>query len=132
MLRVGLQCLALSTLIMLSACALAGGGSTIDEIVLTSALDADYCPVDEVTTFSSTSALYCSARVSNLQAGSTVTSRWYHGGQLVEEINYRVQAGGHGCVGFELTSEYAWPRGGYRVEVYLDGELQRTATFAVT
>lgn len=132
MLRVGLRFLVLSTLIMLSGCDLAGSGSSIDDIVLTSALDADYCPVDEVTTFSSSSPFYCSARVSNLQAGSTVTSRWYHAGQLVEEINYLVQAGGHGCVGFELTREHAWPRGGYRVEVYLDGKLQRMATFAVT
>ena len=128
----GLRFLAVAALIVSSGCGLARGGSSVDDIVLTSALDADYCPVDDVTTFSSSGPFYCSARVSNLQPGSTVTSRWYYGGQLVEEINYQVQAGGHGCVGFELTSAHVWPRGGYRVEIYLDGELQRMATFAVT
>jgi hypothetical protein len=123
--------LAIIALVALSGCSLAGG-STIDDIVLTSALDADYCPVDEVTTFSSGGPFYCSALVSNLGPGSMVSSRWYHGEQLIEEINYQVQSGGDGCVGFELTSPNPWPRGGYRVEIYLDGHLERMATFAVT
>ena len=117
---------------LLVACDVIGAGSSIDGIVLTTALNADYCPVDEVTTFSPNGPFYCSARVSNLRSGSTVSSRWYYGGQFIEEINYEVQAGGHGCVGFELTSQNPWPRGGYRVEIYLDGQLEGMATFAVT
>jgi hypothetical protein len=118
--------------IAVSACSVIVSGSSVDDIVLTTALDADYCPVDKVTIFSPNGAFNCSVKVSNLQTGSTLTSRWYYGEQFIDEVNYRIQAGGNGCVGFELTSPNPWPRGGYRVEVYLDGELQRTATFAVT
>lgn len=117
---------------LVSACDVVGGGSSIDDIVLTTALDADYCPVDEVTTFDPDGPLYCSVRASNLRTGSTVSSRWYLGEQFIEEISYQVQEGGFGCVGFELTSPNHWPRGGYRVEVYLDGHLERSATFAVS
>jgi hypothetical protein len=95
-------------------------------------LDADYCPTDEVTTFDPVHPFYCSVKVSNLRAGATVASRWYFGEQFIEEISYQVQEGGHGCVAFELTSPSRWPRGGYRVEVYLDGHLERIATFAVS
>lgn len=118
--------------LLLSGCQVLGGGSSIDDIVLTMGLDADYCPLDLVSTFPVDSPFYCSVKVSNLRSGSTVTSRWYFGEQLVEEINYQVQTGGFGCVGFELTNPGPWPRGGYRVEVYLDGHLERIATFAVS
>jgi hypothetical protein len=114
-----------------SACDVIGGSPSIDDIVLTTALDSDYCPVDEVTTFPQNSPFYCSVTVSNLRIGSMVTSRWYFGEQSIEEISYEVQAGGSGCVGFELTSPNPWPRGGYRVEVYLNANLERAATFAV-
>lgn len=124
--------MAVSGLLLLCACSVASGGSSIDDVVLTTTLDSDYCPLDEVTTFSANSPIYCSVQVTNLRPGSTVTSRWYYGPQFIQEISYRVEAGGHGCVGFELTSPNQWPRGGYRVEIYLDGKMERTATFAVT
>ncbi len=118
--------------VAVTACGVMGGASSIDDIVLTTTLDADFCPIDEVNTFSANGALHCSVKVTNLRTGSTVTSRWFYGEQFIEEINYQVQSGGNGCVGFELTSPNPWPRGGYRVEIYLDGNLERTATFAVT
>jgi hypothetical protein len=129
----GWRLVALAALaIAVCACSVIAGASSVDDIVLTTSLDADFCPVDDVTTFSPNGALNCSVKVTNLHTGSTLTSRWYYGEQFIQEINYRIQAGGHGCVGFELTSPNPWPRGGYRVEVYLDGQLQRTAMFAVT
>lgn len=129
----GMRALAVAVLaIAVSACSVLGGTSSIDDIVLTTALDADFCPLDEINTFSPNGPFYCSLKVTNLQTGSTVASRWYYGGQFIEEINYQVQSGGHGCVGFELTSPNPWPRGGYRVETYLDGNLERMATFTVT
>jgi hypothetical protein len=118
--------------IAVTACSVMGGASSVDDIALTTTLDGDFCPIDEVNTFSSNGAFYCSVKVTNLRTGSTVSSRWYYGEQFIEEVNYQVQSGGNGCVGFELTSPNPWPRGGYRVEIYLDGNLERTATFAVT
>jgi len=125
------SCILMALTLLLSGCDILGGSASIDDIVLTTALDADYCPLDEVTTFSADSSFYCSVIVSNLRTGTTVTSRWYFGEQFIEEINYQVQTGGSGCVGFELSSPNPWPRGGYRVEVYLGGHLERAATFAV-
>lgn len=131
-LRMGRRFFILAALtLLLSGCDIIGGSPSIDDIVLTTALGADYCPVDEVTTFPPDGPFYCSLEVSNLRTGSTVTSRWYFGEQYIEEISYQVQAGGSGCVGFELTSPSPWPRGGYRIEVYLNGQLERIATFAV-
>ncbi len=129
-LRAGRWCVVLAALTtVLSACGVMGGGSSIDDIILTTGVDADYCPLDEVTAFSSQNPFYCSLKVSNLQPGSTVTSRWYFAEQLIEEINYEVRTGGSGCVGFELSSPNPWPRGQYRVDVYLDARLERMATF---
>jgi len=129
----GGRLVALATLaVVVCACSVIAGGSSVDDIVLTTAMDADYCPIDEISTFSPNGPFNCSVEVSNLRTGSTLTSRWYYGQQFIEEITYQIQAGGHGCVGFELTSPNPWPRGGYRVEVYLDGQLERMATFAVT
>ena len=132
-LRAGWRLIAIPILMMLvSACDVIVGPSSVDDIVLTTSLNADYCPIDEVTTFTPNGPFYCSVKVSNLRSGTAVASRWYYGEQFIEEINYEVQEGGHGCVGFELTSPNPWPRGGYRVEIYLDGHLERMATFAVT
>jgi hypothetical protein len=129
----GVRALAVAALAMaISACSVISGASSVDDIVLTTTLDADFCPIDEINTFSSNGAFYCSLKVTNLRTGSTVTSRWYYGEGFIEEINYQVQSGGDGCVGFELTSPNPWPRGGYRVEIYLDGNLERMATFTVT
>lgn len=133
-LRVGWRfCILVAFTFLLSACDFIGGTASIDDIILTTGLDVDYCPIDEeeVTTLAADGPLYCSVIVSSLRAGSTVTSRWYFGEQFIEEINYEVETGGSGCVGFELTSPNPWPKGGYRVEVYLDGRLERTASFAV-
>ncbi len=131
-LRVGCQLCVMAVLaVLLSACDVFAGGSSINDIVLTTALDADYCPVDDVTVSAADRPFYCSVQVSNLRTGSTVTSRWYFGEQFIEEINYQVEAGGFGCVGFELTSPNHWPKGGYRVEVYLNGHFERSTTFAV-
>jgi hypothetical protein len=131
--RTGRLLLTLTALaFLLSACDVLGGASSVDEIALTTALDADYCPTDEVTTFDPDSPFYCSVKVSNLRAGAMVASRWYFGEQFIEEISYQVQQGGEGCVGFEVSSPNRWPRGGYRVEIYLDGHLERIATFAVS
>jgi hypothetical protein len=131
-LRVGWRfCILLTLTSLLSACDIIGGSASIDDIILTTALGADYCPVDEITAFAAESPLYCSVIVSNLRTGSMVTSRWYFGEQFIEEISYEVEMGGSGCVGFELTSPNPWPKGGYRVEVYLNGHLERTASFAV-
>jgi len=132
-LRAGWRLIAILILMMLvSACDVIVSPSSVDDIVLTTSLNDDYCPIDEVTTFASNGPFYCSVKVSNLRSGTAVASRWYYGEQFIEEINYEVQAGGHGCVGFELTSPNPWPRGSYRVEVYLNGHLERMATFAVT
>ncbi len=131
--RTGRLLLTLTALVfLLSACDVLGGASSVDDIALTTALDADYCPTDEVTTFDPDQPFYCSVEVSNLRAGAMVASRWYFGERFIEEISYQVQQGGQGCVGFELSSPNRWPQGGYRVEIYLDGHLERIATFAVS
>ena len=119
-------------MILVSACDVIVSPSSVDDIVLTTALNDDYCAIDDVTTFSPNGPFYCSVMASNLRSGSALASRWYYGEQFIEEINYEVQEGGHGCVGFELTSPNPWPRGSYRVEIYLNGHLERMATFAVT
>ena len=119
-------------MILVSGCDVIVSPSSVDDIVLTTALNDDYCAIDDVTTFSPNGPFYCSVMASNLRSGSALASRWYYGEQFIEEINYEVQEGGHGCVGFELTSPNPWPRGSYRVEIYLNGHLERMATFAVT
>ena len=133
-LRMGWRFFILVALVLLlSACDIIGGGPSIADITLTTALNTDYCPVDEVTVYSPEEDFNCSVRASNLGSGSIITFRWYFGEQLVEEANYRFETGGSGCAGNEMkcVSPCPWPRGGYRVEVYLDGRLERTAAFAV-
>jgi hypothetical protein len=127
--RVGWRWFVLAALAtFLSACDVIGGAS-IDDIVLTTGLNADFCPLDEVTSFSPESTFYCSLKVSNLRPGSTVSSRWYYAEQFIDEVDYEVRTGGSGCVGFELSSPDPWPRGRYRVEIYLNGRLEREAAF---
>jgi len=119
---------------LVSACDVVGGGSSIDDIVLTTAPDADHCPTDEVTVYSPEDDLHCSVRASNVRPGSIITFRWYFGEQLIEEASYRFESSGSGCASHEMkcVNPCPWPRGGYRVEVYLDGHLERSATFAVS
>lgn len=47
---------------------------------------------------------------------------------LIDETTY---TSGDGVIDFQLTNNQAWPAGSYKVEIYLNGELNTTREFTV-
>ncbi|MBI2845130.1 MAG: hypothetical protein HYX86_01145 [Chloroflexi bacterium] len=106
---------------------------SIDQVVIARSVDEDQRPLEPTSTFGPEDVFYASVIVSNLEAGSQVTGKWYFGDEFIDEATLTItEAGFSGYVGFDLTSDTTWPLGEYRFEVYLDGELAQTASFQVS
>jgi len=110
----------------------ASAASSVDEVVMTKKLSNDQQPLEPTLVFDQADTFYASVKVSDLQAGSQVTARWFRGDQKLDEYAITVNSAGSGNLGFNLTSQSGtWPIDAYSVEIYLNNVLAKTAPFAV-
>lgn len=106
------------------------GSVTISDVVLTTAINPDLSPVDNVTHFApSAPRIWC---VITLQTNRAVPIgvRWYHGDTLVRDDMIRTDK--KVIASFVEPGEgRSFPEGQYRVEVYMVKEPLRTVYFTV-
>lgn len=74
--------------------------------------------------------VYVSVGVAKLAAGQKLEARWYDGDKLVYNASKPTTAGS-GWYAFSLPTSSASGEGDYRVEIYLDGKLEKTTYFTV-
>ncbi len=90
----------------------------------------------ETTTFAADDTFYLIAELANAPDDTTVKTSWYavDVGSTVEP-NYLIDEGnltfGSGTLTFNLDPESNWLPGKYKVEIYLNDELEKTLTFEV-
>ncbi|MEM6797568.1 MAG: hypothetical protein AAF725_26610 [Acidobacteriota bacterium] len=98
-------------------------------------LDAD--GQQPTSTFSPTNAFFLAGDLANAPEGTTLSAKWIavaveaEGAAPGLVLDTTELAGASGPFHFQLSNDSPWPTGRYRVELALDGELERTLDFAV-
>ena len=94
-------------------------------------------PGDETNAFSpGDRTIHCVAKLANAKAGTTMKFSWFivdAGGsknEKVKDIDYTTGAL-ENIVHGHLTLPQDWPIGKYRVEVFVNGNLEKTAQYSV-
>jgi len=118
----------------------------VSEVTMSTAVDGDDRPLNPTTVFATdTEKFYCSFKLSDLPVGSKMKVEWvYVGGEAEDEIgqNYAfdVRTGTINRKGEGYTSaflerpsdpEYRWPKGDYKVVIYVDNQERASANFKV-
>lgn len=90
---------------------------------------------DRTTTFTQEDDFYCIVELANAPDDTSVKAVWYAVDVQDVEPNFIIDeyslTTGDGIVPFSLTNDMLWPTGNYKVELYLNDELDRTLEFSV-
>lgn len=96
-------------------------------------------PIDKTQVFTPDAPeFFCSAKLSNAPSDTEIKAEWIYvqgeaGGvtdYIIEEVT--VTSEGTGYIGFPLPRpDTAWPRGAYKVVLYVDGEESLSVPFTV-
>jgi hypothetical protein len=95
----------------------------------------DYEGTQRTTTFGPGEVFYCVAELKNAPDDTTVKASWTavnaEGVDPNTFIDEAVLTSGSGSLHFELSNNSLWPNGQYKVDLYLNDELDRTLEFEV-
>ena len=91
---------------------------------------------EETTVFTQDEIFYAIVNLSNAPDDTITKAIWYTvDAEGVEPNLYLYEAEiahGDGTLTFDLDNDYLWPLGTYKVELYLNDELDRTLDFSVS
>ena len=95
----------------------------------------DNAGADRTTVFAAEDVFYCIVEVANAPDDTTVKAIWYavdvEGMDRNSVIGQIETAAGQEVIPFILSNENLWPAGKYKVEIYLNNELDTTLRFKV-
>lgn len=98
-------------------------------------LAKDYDGTQPATTFTQDEIFYCVVDLANAPDDTTVRAVWIAVQAEGVDPNFLIDeteiTSGDGSLHFELSNDNLWPTGTYKVELYLNGELERTLEFSV-
>ena len=112
---------------------------SLSEATMCRSVDGDMRPIDATDVFTTdTPEIFCSVRLSYAPADTEVKAEWiYVQGELEGTENYLIDdysltAEGTVYLSFSLTKpEAGWPKGEYKVILYVDGEEKLSVPFTV-
>ena len=111
------------------------GASTavrVTDVDLGRALGLDRRVTDKTDSFTPAETIYVSVRTEGSAPTATLKARWtYEGGQLVQESSRTIAPTGTAVTEFHVAKPDGWPKGSYKVEVFLDGNSVETESFKV-
>jgi hypothetical protein len=122
--------------ISLTAC---DAGVSLSEATMCRSVDNDMRPIDATDVFTTdTPEIFCSVKLSYAPPDTEVKAEWiYVQGELEGVENhliddYSLTAEGTRYLSFSLTKpEAGWPKGEYKVILYVDGEEKLSVPFTV-
>ena len=95
----------------------------------------DYEGTQRTATFGPSEVFYCVVELKNAPDDTTVKASWtavdVEGADPDTFITETVLTSGSGNLHFELSNDNLWPTGRYKVDLYLNDELDRTLEFEV-
>ncbi len=135
-LKVRLTPLIVALVLLVSACSVSFSTANVSDAWLAT----DEAGQQRTTTFGQDAVFYAKVDVRNAPEDTRVRSVWYaveaeniEPNFKIDEVTYTVPQSGNAMVTFNLSNNLLWPRGRYKVEIYLNDatEPARTLTFEV-
>lgn len=136
-LTIVLVLVSLMLMMPLVGCEVSCTTASLSEATMCTGVDADSEPLDSVNVFSvDTPEIFCSVKLSNAPSDTLVKAEWiYVEGEagLTDYFldDYELTADGTRYLSFSLTYTGEWPRGDYKVVLYVDGKEKSSVPFTV-
>ena len=120
----------------LALAALACGGSFSTANITDARLTSDSGGAQATSVFTPDQVFYCVVTVANAPEDTTLKAIWTAVEVPGEEPNLlldetELTTGEDEVFTFNLSNDNLWPAGKYKVDIYLNGELERTLEFTV-
>jgi hypothetical protein len=95
-------------------------------------LGSDKRVADKTDSFKPNETVYVSVTTQGSAPSATLKARWtYEGDQLVQESSQTIAPTGTAVTEFHVAKPDGWPKGTYKVEVFLNGNSVETESFKV-
>lgn len=104
----------------------------VTEVDLGLAVGPDKRVTDKTDSFSPSETVYVSVATEGTAPSATLKARWtFEDGQVVQESEQTIAPTGPAVTEFHVSNPAGWPKGSYKVEVFLNGSSAETETFKV-
>jgi hypothetical protein len=108
-------------------------GVRVTVVSLGSALRPDKSIAEPKETFKPSDTIYATVATDGSSAGTTLKAKWsFQDGQTVDESSQTIAPQGPAVTEFHISKPSGWPKGGYKVEVFVDGALAGMKEFKVS
>jgi hypothetical protein len=105
----------------------------VTDVDLGLGLGTDKRVMDKTDSFSPSETVYVSVRTEGASPSATLKARWtFQTGQLVQESSQTIAPTGTAMTAFHVSNPAGWPKGSYKVEVFLNGTSVETESFKVS
>ena len=122
---------ALAVLLAATACGGSFSTANIEEVWTSSDLDGN----SRTSTFGQDEVFYVQVDLRNAPDDTQLKATWIAVEAEGTEPNFLIQetdfVTGSGLVHFDLSNTNLWPKGSYKVEIFMNGDLQETVNFTV-
>jgi hypothetical protein len=106
---------------------------SVTALMMASKVDAGNNPTNSTTTFAKTDTIWAVADITGTAVGTPVEARWTHvttNTQINSNTVTATSAGEH-RLPFFISKPDGWPTGDYRVDILINGNVMKSATFQV-
>ena len=104
----------------------------VTDLDLGRSLGADKRVTDKTDSFKPNETVYVSVTTDGSASSATLKARWtFQDGQVVQESSQTIAPTGTAVTEFHVSNPAGWPRGSYKVEVFLNGSSVETESFKV-
>ncbi len=126
-----LICSIIVMLFVSMACSFSASTAKIKDASMAQDVNGEF---QETDVFAQEEVFYALINVTSAPDDTAVKAVWYAvdaEGVDPNSVLYESEFTGGGEITFELSNDYLWPYGTYKVEIYLNDELQETLEFSV-
>ena len=107
-------------------------GVRVTDVDLGRSLGADKRVADKTDSFKPNETVYVSVTTEGSASSATLKARWtFEGDQLVQESSQTIAPTGTAVTEFHIAKPDGWPKGSYKVEVFLNGNPVESESFKV-
>jgi hypothetical protein len=113
--------------------------ASLSEAAMCQSVDENKLPIDATDAFTTdTPEIFCSVKLSHAPSDTAIKAEWiYIEGELEDVSNYLIDewsttTDGTRYISVSITRPYnGWPRGDYKIVLYIDGKEELSTPFTV-